>query len=235
VATVLFPALSRLAARGDREGMRGMTANGMRQICLLLIPAAAATLVLAEPITRLVYEHGEFGPADTDRVASALFWFAFSLPFSGINLLLTRTFFSLRRPWIPTGLAVASLLVNAIVSLALYGPFGIAGIVIGTVASTAATTLTQGYMLRRELAGRLEARRTLTAAALITLAAALGGALAYGCWWGLDEVLGRGLVAQTIAVTVALAAGLALYAGTLLLVRLPEALYVFGLIARRRS
>ena len=35
-------------------------------------------------------------------VAEALFWFAFSLPFNGLFLILTRTFFSLQRPWVPT-------------------------------------------------------------------------------------------------------------------------------------
>src|SRR5215212_9111766 len=94
VATVLFPTLSRLATRGDLDGLRGLTARGLRQIFLLLIPAAACTLVLAEPITRLIYQHGDFGPADTDRVSEALFWFSFSLPFSGANRLLTRTYLS---------------------------------------------------------------------------------------------------------------------------------------------
>ena len=42
VATVLFPALSRLAARRDLAGLRALTGNGMRQIALLLIPSAAA-------------------------------------------------------------------------------------------------------------------------------------------------------------------------------------------------
>ena len=40
VATVLFPTLSRQAARRDVAGMRRALANGMRQINLLLIPAA---------------------------------------------------------------------------------------------------------------------------------------------------------------------------------------------------
>ena len=88
IATVLFPALSRFAARRDYDGLRALTANGMRQIFLLLIPAAAATLALSEPITRLIYEHGRFGQSSTDLVSTALFWFSFSLPFSGVNLLL---------------------------------------------------------------------------------------------------------------------------------------------------
>src|ERR1041384_2984597 len=94
----------------DLDGLRALLGRGMRQICLLLIPAAAATLALSTPITRLIYEHGAFGPDSTDLVAEALFFFAFSLPFSGINLLLTRTFFSLQEPWMPTKLAVGSLL-----------------------------------------------------------------------------------------------------------------------------
>src|SRR5262249_17587052 len=44
IATVLFPALSRYAARRDYDGLRALLANGMRQAFLMLIPAAAATL-----------------------------------------------------------------------------------------------------------------------------------------------------------------------------------------------
>ena len=89
------------------DGLRHTSANGVRQIALLLIPAAAATLALATPITRLVYERGTFDAESTEQVSEALFWFSFSLPFSGANLLLTRTFFSLQQPWTPTALAGA--------------------------------------------------------------------------------------------------------------------------------
>ena len=58
VATVLFPTLSRQAARRDAGGMRRALAIGMRQINLLLIPAAAFLMVLATPVVRLIYQHG---------------------------------------------------------------------------------------------------------------------------------------------------------------------------------
>ena len=38
IATVLFPALSRLAARGDRDGLRALNATGTRQIFLCSSP-----------------------------------------------------------------------------------------------------------------------------------------------------------------------------------------------------
>jgi putative peptidoglycan lipid II flippase len=233
IATVLFPTLSRLAARKDLNGLRALTANGMRQVFLLLIPAAAATLALATPITRLIYQHGAFGPGSTDLVSSALFWFSFSLPFSGVNLLLTRTFFSLQRPWITTGIAALNLGVNVAVSVALYKPFGIAGIVVGTAASSAAMTLAQIHYLRRELHGHLEGRRTAIAVTQMVGASALLGGVAYGTWKVLDEALGRDLIGQLVSVGAGLVLGAVVYAATVHALRIPEARQIERLIAGR--
>jgi len=232
VATVLFPTLSRYAARRDYDGLRHTSANGVRQIALLLIPAAFFTAVLAEPLTRLVYERGEFGAQSTDEVAEALFWFSFSLPFSGANLLLTRTFFSLQRPWFPTALAGMSLLVNAGVSLALYEPLGIAGIVIGTAAGSAAMTVAQAFYLRRELHG-FEIGRTLRNVTGILIGGAVLGLVAYEAWDLLENWLGDALLAQFVSITVALVLSSAAYAAVVLALRIPEANQIVGLIRGR--
>ncbi|MBA3436383.1 MAG: murein biosynthesis integral membrane protein MurJ, partial [Thermoleophilaceae bacterium] len=140
IATILFPTLARFAARGATDDLRRTMSNGVRQICLLLIPSAVLMAVLAEPITRLLYERGEFDAQATDLVTTALVWWSISLPFQGVSLLFSRTFFSLQSPWATTALAGANMAVNAVVALALYKPFGIAGIVIGTVAGTLVMT-----------------------------------------------------------------------------------------------
>src|SRR3954468_11670214 len=223
LATVLFPALSRLAARGDHDGLRSTAAMGVRQIVLLLLPAAVFTAVLATPITRLVYERGAFGQHSVTLVSEALFWFSFSLPFAGVNLLMTRTFFSLQRPWAPTALATGNLVVNALISLALYKPFGIAGLVIGTAVASIGMTATQAFYLRRELHGRLEGGRTMMAVAQITVAAVALGAAAYGTWWALDSALGHSILAQIVSVSIAAVVGFAVYAAAVLMLRIPEA------------
>jgi putative peptidoglycan lipid II flippase len=232
VATVLFPALSRLVARQDWAGLRATQGNGIRQIALLLIPSAAITIALPEPITRLVYQRGEFDAESTRQVAEALFWFSFSLPFSGFNLLLTRTYFSLQHPWTPTALAGVTLVINAAVSAALYGPMGIGGVVLGTVAGTAAMTAGQAYFLRRRIGG-IELRTTLTQIAKMLVAAAVLGLVAYGVWKALDDVLGRSLLAQIVAVGGAIVLGSAAYAGLVLAMRIPEAHQILDLFARR--
>jgi putative peptidoglycan lipid II flippase len=223
VATVLFPTLSRLAARRDFADLRALMGTGMRQIILLLVPSAVACLVLAEPITRLVYERGEFGPESTELVAEALFWFQFSLPFAGVNLLLTRTFFSLQKPWTATVLALGSLVVNVVVAVALYEPYGIAGIVLATAIASAAMSFAQGWALRGHLGGRLEGAQTLRATLKILAASAALGAVSYGVWWGLEDLLGVSLPAQIISVGVALIAGGAAYVILVRFLQIPEA------------
>jgi putative peptidoglycan lipid II flippase len=208
--------------------------NGVRQILLLLIPSAVAMAVLAEPITRLVYQRGAFDAHATDLTSTALVWWSISLPFQGVSLLFSRTFFSLQRPWLTTALAGLNLCVNAALAAALYGPFGIAGIVLGTVAGTVTMCLAQGWLLRGELGG-IEGRRTLGAAIRMLAAGALLGAVAYGVWKGLDSALGRSLIGQILSVGTALVAGIGVYAGAVWAMRLPEALQIKRLLMSRGS
>ncbi|HEV2723684.1 MAG TPA: murein biosynthesis integral membrane protein MurJ, partial [Thermoleophilaceae bacterium] len=233
IATVLFPTLAKLAARGATEDLRRTMANGMRQIGLLLIPSAVLMAVLAEPITRLLYERGEFGAQATDLVATALVWWSISLPFQGVSLLFSRTFFSLQRPWATTALAGVNMAVNALVALALYKPFGIGGIVIGTVAGTLVMTVAQGWLLRGRLGG-IEGVPTLVAGLRMLAAAGVMAAVSYGAWYGLDELLGRGLGAQAVAVGLSVMAGVAVYAAAVLAMGVAEARQIRALLPGRR-
>jgi putative peptidoglycan lipid II flippase len=203
-------------------------ANGMRQILLLLIPAAAVVLVLSVPMTRLIYQRGEFDAAQTHLVAQALFWFAFSLPFNGLYLLLTRTFFSLQRPWIPTVVAGSNLVVDIIFSFALYSPFGIGGVVAATVIATVSSVVAEVVILRRQLDG-LDLGRLMDTAARVLVAAALLAGVSYLVWYGLDQSLGRSTIAQLVSLGVALAAGFAAYFGAVLALRVPEARQIMRL------
>jgi putative peptidoglycan lipid II flippase len=231
VATVAFPTLSRFAARQEWDNLRSTMSNGMRQILLLLIPAAAAVLVLSVPMTRLVYQRGEFDAAQTHLVAQALFWFAFSLPFNGLYLMLTRTFFSLQRPWVPTAVAASNLVVDIIFSFALYSPFGVGGVVAATVIATISSVVAQAVILRRQLHG-LDLTRLIDTAVRVLVASALLAGISYLVWHGLDERLGRDTIAQIVSLGVALAAGFAAYLAAVLALRVPEANQIVRLVRR---
>jgi putative peptidoglycan lipid II flippase len=232
IATVLFPTLARFAARGERDNLRATMANGMRQILFVLLPATAAVLVLSDPIIRLVYQRGEFTPGQTTLVATALFWFAFSLPTNGIYLLQTRTFFSIQRPWMATGLATVDLVVSALAALGLYKPFGVGGIVAGTGIGTTAAVIAQAVILRREFNG-LELGRLLATGLRIALASAALAAVSYGVWHALDQALGRSLGGQIVSLGSALVLGGGVYLGAAKLLRIAELEQVMRLLPGR--
>jgi putative peptidoglycan lipid II flippase len=232
IATVLFPTLARFASRGETENLRATMANGMRQILFVLVPAAAAILVLSEPMIRLVYQRGEFTPEQTTLVATALFWFAFSLPTNGLYLLQTRTFFSLQRPWMATGLAGFDLVVSTLGALVLYKPFGTGGIVAGTGIGTIVAVLAQAIVLRHEFSG-LELRRLAETTIKITIAAALLAAVSFGVWDLLDDALGRGLFGQIVSLGVGLGLGGLVYVAAAKLLRITELEQIMRLLRRR--
>ena len=176
---------------------------------------------------------GVFDAAANELTSTAMFWWSISLPFQGVSLLFSRTFFSLQRPWATTALSGINLLVNAALAAALYGPFEIAGIVLGTVAGTIVMCVAQGWILRSELGG-VEGARTSAVVARMLLAAALLGAVAYGAWYGLDQALGRDLPAQAVAVVGAIAAGFTVYAAAVWALRIPEARQIRDLLVSRK-
>src|SRR5437764_4671948 len=234
VATVLFPLLSRLATRGDLDGFRSTVGLGLRQIAFLLVPASVFSAVLAEPIVRLVYQRGHFGPGQTPVVAAALAAFSLGLAFNGAMLMLNRAFFSLQSPWIPTLVAIANLALNAALDAAFYH-LGTWGIPLATSLVNIAGTALLLLLLRRRLQ-RIEFARTLDATLRIVAAAIVLAAVSYGVWRGLDEGLGRSLWAQIVSVGTALAVGTRAYLVScrLLGVRELNALLALRELLRRR-
>jgi putative peptidoglycan lipid II flippase len=232
VATVLFPALSRLAARADVQGFRDTVALGLRQIGFLLIPASAVGAVLAEPIVRLLYERGAFGPAETRVVASALAAFAVGLTFNGTMLMLNRAFFSLQSPWVPTAIALATLALNVALNAVLYR-VGVWGIPLATSLVNIVGTGALLVVLRRRV-GRVGVSGIVSSFASTTAASALAAAAAFAAWYGADGALGRSLAAQAVAVGVGLGAAAVGFVAAARILRIRELDAVLSLVRRSR-
>ncbi len=232
VATILFPTLSRLAARGDLDGFRATVSAGLRQIAFLLIPAAVVSAVLAGPIVRLVYERGKFTAADVTVVAGCLAAFSLGLVFNGWMLLLTRGFYGLQSNWIPTTVAVATLALNAALDAVLYR-LGVWGIPLATALVNIVGVVALLVALRRRV-GRVDGARVADAVGRITVASLVFGAVSLGAWYGLDRLLGRTVPAQIVSLGVALGAGLAVYFGSCRALRVRELEALRSMIRGRR-
>jgi putative peptidoglycan lipid II flippase len=230
VATVLFPRLSRLAAREDVVGFRETVSLGVRQIGFLLLPASAVSAVLAEPIVRLLYERGGFEADQTPVVASALAAFALGLTFNGTMLMLNRAFFSLQSAWVPSAIALGNLALNVALNAVLYR-VGIWGIPLATSLVNIAGTVALVLVFRRRL-GTMDGRAIASSYGRIALGSALAGGVAFGVWLALDEALGRSLGAQVVSVGGGIAVAMGAYVGLAWLLRIRELATLLSLVRR---
>ncbi len=122
-----FPFLARLAARGDNDELVATTGRAARNTLFVAAGATAALVVLARPMVRLLYQHGEFSAADAELVASLLIIYAFSVPAWGLHQILSRHFYAKRRMWVPVVIGTVGTVIAVPVWLGLYSTLGVQG------------------------------------------------------------------------------------------------------------
>ena len=233
IATVLFPTLSRLASRGDMGGFGETVSSGVRQVAFMLIPMAVVSAVLAEPIIRILYQHGsKWDPSQTVTVSGCLAAFSAGLVFNGWMLMLNRAFFSLQDNWTPTVVALANLFANALLDLAFYR-FGTWGIPLSTSVVNVGGTVALAVLLRRRL-GRGVGGNVGGAVTKIVLASVPVAAVSYVVWKPLDSSLGRAFPAQVVSLGAALVAATAAYFAACSLLRVSEMQALLSLRGRLR-
>jgi putative peptidoglycan lipid II flippase len=233
IATVLFPALSRFATRRDFASFRDTVSSGLRQIAFLLVPAAVVSAVLAEPIVRLLYQHGHFRPAQTPVVAGALAAFSAGLVFNGAMLMLNRAFFSLQSNWIPTSVALGNLALNAVLD-AIFYRLGVWGIPLSTAVCNLAGTAALLVLFKRRL-GRIDGAAIASSVVRICVAGAAVAAASWFVWHPLDSALGRSLPAQIVSLGAALVAATAAYLAACAALRVREMQALLSLRGRLRG
>jgi putative peptidoglycan lipid II flippase len=196
LATFLLPALSGLAAEKKYPEFRGMLNMGLNYISFTNLIAAAVSLALAEPIVRLLFEHGKFGPDATQRVALALACLAPGLLMFSMNNILARAFFALGDIKTPMKISLVCLAVNLAFALPLAFAYREAGLAVANSLSAIINTALLFYALRRRLA-KLEMVGLVRNLGILLAASTLAGIAAYGLfrWWdghyGHDSVATR--------------------------------------------
>jgi putative peptidoglycan lipid II flippase len=150
IGTVLLPELSRHLSAGRDVEARQSQSYGLFLSMFLSLPAAGALIALALPIVRVLFERGQFGPMDSVNVSHALVAFAVGLPAFVRIRVLQPGFFSRQDTRTPTIFAAISLVVNIVLSLALFDALRHVGIALATsIAAWINVVLLAVFLARR--------------------------------------------------------------------------------------
>ncbi|MGC8782184.1 MAG: murein biosynthesis integral membrane protein MurJ [Anaerolineae bacterium] len=210
VSLAALPSLSQHAATDDWDGFRDLFARGLRLVIVLLFPAVVALGALAEPVIRLLFEHGSFTPADTEMAARALRFYLIGLPFAGVDYLLNYAYYAQQNTRTPAVVGVIGVGFYFAAALLLKGPLGFLGLVLADSAKQIGHAVIMSVLLVRAL-GRFRGYRIEQTAARTALAALLMGGLLAALANELTGRLPAVLWGELVTVGGAGAAGLLVY------------------------
>ncbi|MBS28266.1 MAG: murein biosynthesis integral membrane protein MurJ [Alphaproteobacteria bacterium] len=218
VGVALLPLLSRQLKAGDTGAARESQKRAIEFAMLLTIPAAAALVVIADPLVTVLFQRGAFDAGDAAATGQALAAFALGLPAYVLIKALAPGFFAREDTATPIKIAAIALVANVALALSLMPVLAHVGIALATaVSSWLNAALLAALLYRRglldpdaRLVGRL--LRILAASALMGVGLWLGAALMAG-------QLARSDVPGIAALAVLVVVGVAIYGALAQLLR----------------
>jgi putative peptidoglycan lipid II flippase len=200
---------------------------GMKLVLLLMLPALAGLVALAQPLIALLFERLAFTPADTARTASIFLAYVPMLPLTAIDYLLISAFYARQNARTPVVVGVVCVGIYLVVALALIRPLGAQGLALANAVQNSAHGAILLVLLSRALPELGLGRALGPFLARTVPAAAVMGVVVWLAWPSLSRLGGL------LGLSGALLLGTLLYGGLLYALRVPEARALLRLIPRR--
>lgn len=150
-AEAFFPYLSDLVAQEKWRELRQTATRFSLLILAASLPVVAILWAFPRPIVRLVFEHGAFGPDDTQRVAHLLSWLGLQIPFNLLAVFASRIVCALLASRFMLLTTVVNLVGNIVANLIFVRILGLQGIALATAIVYFLSTIMIYSFLAREL------------------------------------------------------------------------------------
>jgi len=143
---------ARLVARKQPRALAMNIGRNLRNALFISIPAAVGLALLADPLIRVLLQHGQFTASDTRETVQVLIVFCLAIPFACLCPALIRTAMAMGLRLLLIQSALAALLVNWAILSWLEGRWGIPALAGASVLSTMTSWIILEVGIRRHLA-----------------------------------------------------------------------------------
>ena len=177
VGTVLISSISKALTDGNMRSVHLQQNSSMRRSMMLIIPCMVGLFVLAEPIIRVLFQHGAWTPESTRAVALAIKIQCLVLPAMLISQIYSKTLYASQDVNTPVRTSVISLGVATVIYLALFPMIGYLSIPVGVVVSGYVKNYLLGRVCRKRGLVKTEKKTFVAIFVFALISAALGYAL----------------------------------------------------------
>lgn len=218
-----FPIFSRLSEPAQWPELKRRIRQCLMLISLLMLPASALTIVLAQPIVTVVYRRGAFDAASVQIVTGFLIAYSAGFFVYLARDILVRVFYALGDGTTPFRISTINIILNVILDYILFQSMGISGLIIATIIVNIASILTMVILLDRQLCG-LPILEWTGAIFTIFVASVISGVV---CWLtqnGITDLVGtETFIANLVVLCLSGVVGIAAFALlTTVVLKVPE-------------
>lgn len=160
LAQAILPTFSTQMVREDLRGFKDTFAMAVRSLMFVALPASLGLAILAEPMVRIIFEHGRFDAYSTGITSSALFFYSFGLLSCCLIKILVNAFYAMHDTRTPVKTMAFSVLINIILSLILMRTLKIGGLTLASSISATMNAVLLYYFLKKRL-GPLDEEKIL--------------------------------------------------------------------------
>jgi putative peptidoglycan lipid II flippase len=236
IGVVLLPELARALKAGRLEEAQHTQNRSLEFALFLTVPAAVALFVMPEPIIRLIYERGAFGPETTEKVAAVLGLYALGLPAFVLIKVFSPGYFARENTKTPMIITGISALANTALSVLLFWSFAERGIAMATTLAGWINALLLFEGLRRQGLWHLDGKLVRRVLLVLVSAGLMGGALlvmlqALERWMGADP----NVIHQSLAVLLLAGVAMLIYFALAFATGAADRSLVMKLVRRKRA
>jgi putative peptidoglycan lipid II flippase len=186
ISTAMYPLISKMATEKNIKGLKKSIAEAISGVNLLVIPATIGFMIFAQPIVTLLFGRGAFGEEAIALTSYALFFYSLGMIGIGLNLVLSRAFYSLQDMKTPMINATIAVVLNIILNIILSKFMGIGGLALATSISAIFTMILLFNSLRKKI-GPFGLKKLTLSFMKISISSCLMGAIAWGSYSFLKE------------------------------------------------
>lgn len=151
LATLIYPSMSKMAAKKDMDGLKKITNEAITTVNILIIPATIGLMIFSESFIKLLFARGAFTDEALKMTAGALFFYALGNPGYGLRQILYRVFYSVQDTRTPMINSAISIVINIVLNIVLSRYMGINGLALATSISAFVCTVLLFVSLRKKI------------------------------------------------------------------------------------
>ncbi|MFO7604727.1 MAG: murein biosynthesis integral membrane protein MurJ [Desulfurivibrionaceae bacterium] len=233
ISIAAHPVMARQAAAGSMSGLKESYISTLTMAFCLTLPAAVGLIVLAEPIIRLIFQHGRFDSFSTTMTSQALVYYAVGLASYAAVKVTVPVFYNINNTRFPVVGSFLAVFVNVAVILLAVDHLQHRALALSISCAMTANFLFLFLVLFRKLSGLpLRYLGKALVKVLIASAVMVGWLLLVD---GLFGVRGAGgnIMVDIAVLTFCILSGAAVYGAALYRMNLPELRLIVGGLRER--